>query len=75
MKKFLAGFSLSLISVIMIATLIIVAGGSITSVDLITMAVFSIAANYIALKKGWLQAIVLDIERENAQVRRRRLGK
>lgn len=74
MKKIFIGFSLSLISVFMLTTLIIVAGGSITFIDLVTMAAFSIAANVIALRKGWLQALVLDIERENAQVRRR-LGK
>ena len=74
MKKFIVGLSLSLISVMLIATLIFVAGGSITLIDLVTMAAFSIAANVIALRKGWLQAMILDIECENAQVRRR-LGK
>lgn len=75
MKKFIAGFSLSLISVFMLTTLIIVAGGSINVIDLVLMAAYSIAANIVALKKGWLQALVLDIERENAQVRKQRLGK
>lgn len=75
MKKFIAGLSLSLISMMMVATLIFVAGGSISVIDLILMAAYSIAANVIALRKGWLQAIILDIERENAQVRKQRLGK
>lgn len=75
MRKIFIGLSLSLISMMMVTMLIVVAGGSITTTDIIVIAAFSIAANAIALRKGWLQAIILDIERENAQVRKNRLGK
>lgn len=75
MRKIFVGLTLSLISMMMITMLIVVAGGSITTTDTIIMAVFSIAANTVALKKGWIQALILDVERENAQVRKQRLGK